>query len=143
MRGLDDRHLRGGAAEQLLAAVREGEAMPKERYRIPAAGEVERDLRPAVTLVSAWVSQLARDLAIDTSILATRGDLEALLRNEDGARLLTGWRAEALGDAVRSLVGGSAALAFDGKGGLVLEQRSGEPFSTNHLTGRQPHRSTG
>ena len=39
--------------------------------------------------------------------------LENLLRNEDGARLLTGWRAEALGDAVRSLVGGSAALGYD------------------------------
>ena len=34
----------------------------------------------------------------------------------------TGWRAEALGDAVRSLVDGGAALAFDGKGGLVLER---------------------
>ena len=28
------------------------------RYRLPPAGDVDRDLRPAVTLVSAWVSQL-------------------------------------------------------------------------------------
>ena len=79
--------------------------------------------------VSAWFSQLARDLGIDTSILATRGDLEALLRSDPEARLANGWRAEALGDAVRSLVSGGAALAFDGKGGLVLEERSGTRFS--------------
>ena len=129
VRGLDDRHLRNGAAEELLAAVEAGAALPKEAYRMPPVGEVERELRPAVTLVSAWISQLARDLGIDTSILATRGDLEALLRGEPDARLASGWRAEALGGAVRSLVDGGAALAFDGKGGLVLEERSGQPFS--------------
>ena len=129
VRGLDDRHLRGGAAAGLLAAVRAGEAMSKDEYRLPSSSEVERELRPALTLVSAWVSQLARDLGIDTSILATRGDLEALLRNDPEARLANGWRAEALGDAVRSLVGGGAALAYDGKGGLVLEERSGVRFS--------------
>lgn len=125
VRGLDDRHLRNGAAEELLAAVQAGAELPKEAHRLPPSGDVERELRPAVTLVSAWISQLARDLGIDTSILATRGDLEALLRGEPEARLATGWRAEAVGDAVRSLVSGGAALAFDGKGGLVLEERSG------------------
>lgn len=128
VRGLDDRHLRGGAAESLLTALRAGEQMSKEQYRMPPSSDVDRELRPAVTLVSAWISQLARDLGIDTSILATRGDLEALLRGDAGARLTTGWRADALGGAVRSLVGGGAAIAFDGHGGLVLERRSGEPL---------------
>jgi ribonuclease D len=128
VRGLDDRHLRNGAASELMGAVREGLALPKDDYRLPVSSDVERELRPALTLVSAWVSQLARDLGIDTSILATRSDLEALLRGDPAARLATGWRAEALGDAVRSLVDGGAALAFDGKGGLVLEQRSNQPF---------------
>jgi ribonuclease D len=128
VRGLDDRHLRGGAAAELLEAVQAGQAMDKDDYRLPSSSEVERELRPALTLVSAWVSQLARDLGIDTSILATRGDLEALLRDDPAARLANGWRAEALGDAVRSLVGGGAALAFDGKGGLVLEERSNVTF---------------
>jgi ribonuclease D len=128
VRGLDDRHLRSGAAEELLEAVRAGLVLPKEAYHLPPSGEVDRELRPAVTLVSAWISQLARDVGVDTSILATRGDLEALLRGEPGARLATGWRAEAVGDAVRSLVDGGAALAFDGKGGLVLEERSNQKF---------------
>jgi ribonuclease D len=128
VRGLDDRHLRGGAAGSLLAAVRAGEALSREAYRVPPASDVDRDLRPAVTLVSAWISQLARDLGIDTTILATRSDLEAVLRGDPDARLARGWRAEAVGDAIRSLVGGGAALAFDGRGGLVLEERSGRPL---------------
>ena len=45
----------------------------------PGGDDLERDLRPAVTLVSAWVSQVARDERIDASILATRADLVAFL----------------------------------------------------------------
>ena len=33
-----------------------------------------------------------------------------------------------LGNAIADLVGGDAALAFDGAGGLVLEERSGRAF---------------
>ncbi|MBA2283448.1 MAG: HRDC domain-containing protein [Acidimicrobiia bacterium] len=128
VRGLDDRHLRRDAAAQLLAAIAEGQTLPKEQFHLPPAGEVDRELRPAVTLVSAWVSQLARDQAIDTTILATRGDLEALIRGDADARLAAGWRAEAVGDAIRALVAGEAALAFGGPNRLVLEQRSRVTF---------------
>jgi ribonuclease D len=124
VRGLDDRHLRGGAAAELLAAVRAGVELPKEAYRLPPAGDVDRDLRPAVALVSAWISQLGRDLGIDTTLLATRGDLEAFLRGDPDGRLASGWRRDAVGDAIGALVGGEAALAFEGAGRLVLERRS-------------------
>jgi ribonuclease D len=77
-------------------------------------------LRPAVTLVSAWVSQLARDEKIDTVLLATRSDIVELLAGSTGARLAEGWRAEMVGEGIRRLVSGQAALAFDGKGGLKL-----------------------
>jgi ribonuclease D len=75
--------------------------------------------------VSAWVSQLARDLHIDTTLLATRSDLVDLLVDADDARLRVGWRAELVGDQIRRLVEGEAALAFDGAGGLLLEPRFG------------------
>lgn len=127
VRGVDDRHARGRIAEELVAAVREGkEATPPPE---PDGGrELDRELRPAVTLVSAWVSQLARDLAIDTSLLATRSDIEALLRSDPDARLAVGWRAELVGEPIRALVSGAAALAFEGDGNLVLETRSGRPL---------------
>ncbi|MCB1259660.1 MAG: hypothetical protein KDB33_04605, partial [Acidimicrobiales bacterium] len=77
--------------------------------------------------VSAWVSQLARDLDLDTALLATRHDIEDLLVEAPDARLRSGWRADLVGEPIRRLVGGDAALAFDGQGGLVLEDRVGRP----------------
>ena len=130
VRGLDGRFLRGGAGESLLAAIHEGvDAPPPPRSEVREP-MLDRDLRPAVTLVSAWIAQLARDLDLDTALLATRSDIEALLGNVPGARLADGWRAEIVGEPVRRLVQGDAALAFDRKGGLVLEDRVGHDPAT-------------
>ncbi|MBA3287886.1 MAG: HRDC domain-containing protein [Acidimicrobiia bacterium] len=118
-RGVDERHLRGRIGRNLLAAV--VAAKEAEPPQVPdATEELDRAKRPAVTLVSAWVSQVARDSRIDTALLATRADLLAILRGDPAARLSTGWRAELLGDAISRLTEGHAALTFDGKGSLRL-----------------------
>jgi ribonuclease D len=123
VRGLDDRHLRGTMAQVIMDVIDDGLALPKDELRLPPTGDVDRDLRPAVTLVSAWISQLSRKLQIDTTLLATRADVEALLRGDKSARLTQGWRADVLGQDIQRLVEGRAALSFDGKGALVLEDR--------------------
>lgn len=123
VRSVDGRFLRDGAGNDLLAVIRDAQQhapRPSEDHR----ADLERELRPALGLVSAWVSQLARNLDIDTAILANRGDLEALLRGDPEARLAHGWRAGLVGEPVRKLVAGEAALAFDPDGELVLEGRS-------------------
>ena len=118
-RGVDDRHTRGVIAKEILAAVEDGKA--SEASMPPGDGdELDRGLRPAVTLVSAWVSEVARQRRIDTALLATRNDLVAFLRGDADARLATGWRGEFLGEGIRKLVAGRAALTFDGRGGLSL-----------------------
>jgi len=118
-RGVDDRHTRAAIAKELLEAVQEGIA---NEVVLPAADgeDLDRSLRPAVTLVSAWVSEVARQQRIDTALLATRHDLVAFLRNDPDARLASGWRGEFLGEGIRRLVAGKAALTFDGRGGLNL-----------------------
>jgi ribonuclease D len=118
-RGVDERFSRGQIAGEILQAVRDGLAAEPPEPR-PGVEDLEREMRPAVTLVSAWVSQVARDERIDTSLLATRADLVALLRGDDAARLASGWRADLLGSDVRRLVAGHAALTFDGRGSLKL-----------------------
>jgi ribonuclease D len=123
VRGLDDRHLRGSLASTIMAVIDDGLSLSKEDIRLPPNGEIDRDLRPAVTLVSAWISQLSRQLHIDTTLLATRMDIEGLLRGAPNARLAQGWRADVLGQDIRRLVEGRAALSFDGKGNLILEDR--------------------
>jgi ribonuclease D len=126
VRGLDGRHLKG-VADQLLATITEGRRLPDTDLRLPRVEEVGKDLRPAVALAAAWVAQMAKDMHIDAGLLATRSDLVHLLRDDPQARLRAGWRASVVGEPVRRLTAGEAALAFDGHGGLVLEERSRRP----------------
>lgn len=123
IRGIDERQLRGRLGEDILEAVREGRSAPPPRRPAPGV-ELDRRLRPAVSLVSAWVGQRARELSIETSMLATRADIEALLAEDPDARLARGWRAEIVGEPIRRLVAGESALAFDGEGELILEDRA-------------------
>lgn len=131
VRALDSRHLKGDVVNGVLEAVRRGEQLEGRDLRLPAADELDRTLRPAVTLVSAWVAQLADDLQIDAGLLATRSDLHSFLRGDPDARLANGWRHELVGTPVRHLVDGHAALAFDGRGGLALEARSYKPVDSS------------
>ena len=123
VRGLDPRHLRGGADQEIMAAVARGRALPPGRVRSPQGEQVSRQLRPAVALASAWVSQLARDEGVHASLLATRADLVEWLSGRDGARLGRGWRAQLVGAPLGRLVNGEAALALDGEGNLLMEPR--------------------
>jgi ribonuclease D len=118
-RGVDERHRRGRIGREIVAAVAEGKVA--EPPALPdAVDELDRSKRPAITLVSAWVSQVARDARIDTALLATRADLVAILRGDPDARLAHGWRAELVGDGLTRLMDGHAGLTFDGKGSLKL-----------------------
>jgi ribonuclease D len=128
LRGVDRRHLKGEAVREILTAVQLGLRL-EERPEVssPRPPDLPPPLKPVVTLVTSWVGQLARDHQIDPALLATRSDVEGLLRGDADNRLLQGWRAELVGVPVRRLVAGEAALAFSGDGRLVLEQRSHRP----------------
>jgi ribonuclease D len=129
VRGIDARQVSASVVDGILEAVERGIKLEQEQLRLPPVGEVDRGLRPAVTLVSAWVSQLARDLRIDVALLATRADVVALLRGDPEARLSVGWRADLVGEPIRRLVEGDVAVAFrPGTGDVVLEERSHRPY---------------
>jgi ribonuclease D len=123
LRGVDARSIKPQVAEEILAVVAGAKGSRPTRPPSNNLPEMPAELRPAVPLVSAWVSQLSRDLELETSLLATRSDLEDLLRGTPGARLTEGWRAELVGEPIRRLVEGEATLAFDRSRGLVLEDR--------------------
>lgn len=128
IRGVDKGLAKGSLGPAILEAVAEGLASDWRPPRPPRRADDAKDLRPAVALVAAWVNQLARDRALDPALLATRADVEALVRGDDDARLATGWRAELAGGPIRRLVSGDAALAFE-DGAVVLEERSGRPVA--------------
>ena len=127
VRGLDGRHLKNGAGDDLMVAVKAGSDLRDGELRLPPRDGVDSTFRPAVTLASAWVSQLSRNADLDASLVATRADIEALVRGDETSRLLSGWRADVAGMPVKRLLEGNAALAFDGEGSLVLEARSHQP----------------
>ena len=129
VRGVGEGVARGRLGSAILEAVADGVASnwrpPPTR---PARSAHAERLRPAVGLVTSWVSQLARERMIEPSLLATRADIEALIRGDPDARLSRGWRSELVGEPVRRLVEGEAALAFDDDQ-LVLEERSRRPVA--------------
>lgn len=118
-RGAEIRQINGSMARELLDAVRQG-VTRDQPIPVNDSDDVERDLRPAVTLISAWVSELARQHHIDVALLATRSDITALLRDHPEARLAQGWRAHIVGDDIKRIVSGHAGLSFDSRGGLRL-----------------------
>ena len=118
-RGVDDRHTRGSIGQEILAAVARGKENPVE-ISASDGDEVDRHLRPAITLISAWISEVARIEHVDTALLATRNDIVAYLRRDSDARLATGWRLDLIGEQLDDLLQGKAGLSFDGKGGLKM-----------------------
>ena len=126
VRGVDRGVAKGALGERILQAVAEGVKANWRPPRPPKRRNDGRDLRPAVALVGAWVNQIARDRQLDPTLLATRADVEALVRGDEDARLAHGWRAETAGGPITRLVSGDAALAFEGSN-IVLEERSRRP----------------
>lgn len=118
-RGVDDRHTRGAIGQEILAAVARGKENPVE-ISVTDGEEVDRHLRPAITLISAWIGEVARLEQVDTALLATRNDIEAFLRQDSDGRLSSGWRRDLVGEQLDELLQGRAGLSFDGKGGLKM-----------------------
>jgi len=126
-RSLDGRHLGGGAAEELLEAVSHGIELAASELRVPPAHELDQPNRAVTTLATAYVAQRAGDLELDPAILATRADLVDFMQDPPHGRLAGGWRNDLVGEGLQRLAKGMASLSFDGRGALVLEERSFRP----------------
>ncbi len=127
IRGVDKGMARGSLGSQIVDAVAQGIELDWTPPRSIKRRDQSRELRPAVALVAAWINQIAHDTHLDPALLATRADVEALLRGDTDARLAFGWRADIAGEPIKRLVSGDAALAFD-HGVVVLEDRSRRPL---------------
>ncbi len=126
IRGVDGRHTGGSVGPAILEVVKASRNLEPPAPLKTRGSELDKSLRPVVSLVTSWVSQVARDADLDPAALATRGDVESFLTEGSGSRLDEGWRNELIGGPIQMLVRGEAAIAFDGSGGLVLEQRSNQ-----------------
>jgi len=118
-RGVDERHLSAEFCREIMNAVRDG---VKRTVELPKTDgdEIDKHSRPALTLITAWIGELARKNKIDATLLATRSDITAFLRNEPDARLAHGWRAVLVGDDLKRILNGDVGLSVDRDGHLTL-----------------------
>ncbi|MGA1504871.1 MAG: ribonuclease D [Ilumatobacteraceae bacterium] len=125
-RGVDERYLGGSVAREILAAVRDGRERVVE-VDTQSHEPLEKRLRPAVTLVTAWIGELARSAEIDPMLVATNRDIVALLAGGD-SRLSHGWRRDLVGRDIQRLLKGESGLSFDGDGRLrLIPAKDAEP----------------
>ncbi|HEV2724120.1 MAG TPA: HRDC domain-containing protein [Thermoleophilaceae bacterium] len=128
IRGLPQQilHRRGTELLEEIAAGRNEDPPPPPPH---AAKRNPRDA-PLVSLAQALVRQRSLDSGIATELIATQGELAALvaaLRRSgegDGVRALHGWRRELIGDELRELIEGRCAVAVEPGGPLSLVSRS-------------------
>jgi len=118
VRGADPRSMKGKIGAEIIEVIRNA---PEEPIPFPVTDfdENDRKLRPAITLSTAWISELGRREKIDPTLLATKADVVAFLRGVP-SRLDSGWRRDVVGQDLADLLAGKAALNFDGQGRLRL-----------------------
>lgn len=117
-RGVDIRSF-GGLADEVLEAVSRGR-QASVRFPVSEAVEVDQRFRSVIPLVMAWIGELARTHEIDSTLLATRQDVDEFVAGSESSRLRHGWRRDIVGTDLGRILEGTAALRFDGRGRLEL-----------------------
>ncbi len=125
VRGIDGRHTKDAVALDLLAAVQRGLDLAPDDLRVPDRDDTDRTLGPAVSVISAWLQQRSHELELESQLLATRADLVDLL-NTGAGRLAEGWRAELVGEPIRALMDGRAAITLASGGRRIVLGDSAE-----------------
>ena len=118
-RGVDQRHASGQNGQALLDAIKQGVADSSQgdlSFPTNDTDDLDKSMRPAATLVSAWVTELARTSELDAGLLGTRKDINELLSGVPHARMRHGWRAQIVGQDIEDLVSGRKALTFNRNG---------------------------
>jgi len=121
LRGVPDRTVER-YGEEIVAAVREALESPKAEWpQTPQRRPENPTLLPKLDLAQALLRGRSEREGIDSSLLANRADVEALVADEGRASdmhaLLRGWRYEFVGADLEALLARKAAIALD-EGGL-------------------------
>ncbi len=122
MRGLEQ-----GTQERdgttLLALIASAGAAPREQWpQLPRIAPLSEAEGAVVDTLMALLRLCAAQAGVSAGSLASRSDLEALLRGDDEVPVLHGWRGELAGNTLRHWLAGRSALHV-GAAGLVLAPR--------------------
>ena len=131
MRGLHANEAqRSGKA--LLKVIEVGLAIPEEDYPVLKRGRaVNKDMELSAAFVQAFLKVYCAQVSIDSSLIASAGEVEALVHDhlkgcleDQSFRMLRGWRRELIGDSVLAFLHGEISLRLDPKTALpILDSR--------------------
>jgi ribonuclease D len=114
IRGLEPGQIRR-EGEQLLKLIAEGTAMPKEQWPIDKSRP--KPLNPQqdamVDLLNAALRLIAEQHQLSPMAIASRKELEKLVRNEDDSVLNEGWRQALAGTRLQAIMRGEQQLRVD------------------------------
>ncbi len=127
-RGVEQGMVKGNKGDQIIAAVKAGLASRWNPPASPKRKAEHKDHRSAVALATAWIHQVAKDEKLDKTLLATRKDVEAFVRDDPSSRLNHSWRAQLLGEPLKRLIRGESALCCE-QDSVVMEKRSRQPLT--------------
>ena len=111
LRGFPER-MKAPRQEQLLEAIREGRAMPREAWpHLPQRAKLNEREEVLVDIGMALLQECARRHQITASAIAQRKDVVELMKGDgDKGRLGHGWRREIAGRTIAEWFSGQSAL---------------------------------
>lgn len=101
-------------SDELLAAIERGIQLPKDEVRMPPKKpENLPSVDGVIALCLAWLAQRAGREGLDVTVLGTRDDVTNLVLQQP-SRLSKGWRDTLVGQQLRAIIDGTAALRVNG-----------------------------
>ena len=113
IRGLEAREVeRHGQA--IIEQITAGKEVPKEQWpKICKPTPLSNQQDAVVDLLMALLRKQCDDQSITPSAVATRKDLESLVRGDEDVQLLQGWRHEIVGQTLADFLAGKMTLSAD------------------------------
>ena len=122
VRGTDKGFYRTERAKELFSVIERARALDLDQLKRPPDDPGQGAAGGVVALALAWTKQRAKEMKIESSLLASRKDVEKFLAGEPSP-LAGGWRYEHLGSELERLLAGELSLYVEDGARLRIEDR--------------------
>jgi len=113
IRGVESAFVRNNG-EALLYRVRQGLEAPREQWPVEKSrpDKLSSDEEAALDILGGALRLIAEKADLSPQVIASRKDLAALLKGDEQARLLKGWRREVAGEPLQKLLQGEYCISL-------------------------------